>query len=696
MSDTTDVTSDVSNVAGDATAAAPTRRRRSGTGLSAMLLPELQSLAASLGISGTARMRKGELISAISERQGGAAAGTPRPRAEATAAAAPAREEVRAEVTQAPSGTERAPAEPTAAPAEGRTRTRRSRAVAAAESRPAEAETRPAEPRAEEPPAAATVVAEPAERVEGRRERGSRDQAERGERTERAERAERGDRAERAERGDRADRTDRTDRGGDRNERGDRSERAERDRNDRGERAERGDRNERADRNERTDRGDRNDRNDRGQRAERDNGGDDDDEGGGRRGRRSRFRDRRRGRGERGEGDGAAGGGSGGREPQVSEDDVLVPVAGIIDVLDNYAFVRTTGYLAGPNDVYVSMSQIKKYGLRRGDAITGAVRAARDGEQRRDKYNPLVRLDTINGMEPEEARRRPEFYKLTPLYPQERLRLETEPHILTTRVIDLVMPLGKGQRALIVSPPKAGKTMVLQAIANAITHNNPECHLMVVLVDERPEEVTDMQRSVKGEVIAATFDRPPQDHTTVAELAIERAKRLVELGHDVVVLLDSVTRLGRSYNLAAPASGRIMSGGIDSTALYPPKRFLGAARNIENGGSLTILATALVETGSMADTVIFEEFKGTGNAELKLDRKIADKRTFPAVDVSASGTRKEEILLAPEELAIIHKLRKVLHSLDSQAALDLLLDRLKQSRTNIEFLMQIAKSTPGE
>jgi transcription termination factor Rho len=384
----------------------------------------------------------------------------------------------------------------------------------------------------------------------------------------------------------------------------------------------------------------------------------------------------------------------------VTEDDVLVPVAGILDVLDNYAFVRTTGYLSGPNDVYVSMSQVKKHGLRRGDAVTGAVRAApRDsgsGDQRRDKYNPLVRLDTINGMEPEEARRRPEFYKLTPLYPQERLRLETEPHILTTRVIDLVMPLGKGQRALIVSPPKAGKTMVLQAIANAITHNNPECHLMVVLVDERPEEVTDMQRSVKGEVIAATFDRPPQDHTTVAELAIERAKRLVELGHDVVVLLDSVTRLGRSYNLAAPASGRIMSGGIDSTALYPPKRFLGAARNIENGGSLTILATALVETGSMMDTVIFEEFKGTGNAELKLDRKIADRRTFPAIDTHPSGTRKEEILLGKEELAIIHKLRKVLSSLESSAALDLLLDRLKQTRTNIEFLMQIAKSTPGE
>jgi transcription termination factor Rho len=385
-----------------------------------------------------------------------------------------------------------------------------------------------------------------------------------------------------------------------------------------------------------------------------------------------------------------------GAEPHVTDDDVLVSVEGVVDVLDNYAFVRTSGYLSGPDDVYVSMAQIKKYGLRRGDAVTGAVRATREGEQRRDKYNPLVRLDTINGMDPEEARRRPEFYKLTPLYPQERLRLETEPHILTTRVIDLVMPIGKGQRALIVSPPKAGKTMIQQAIANAIARNNPECHLMVVLVDERPEEVTDMQRSVKGEVIASTFDRPPQDHTTVAELAIERAKRLVELGHDVVVLLDSITRLGRAYNLAAPASGRILSGGIDSTALYPPKRFLGAARNIENGGSLTIIANALVETGSMMDTVIFEEFKGTGNAELKLDRKIADKRVFPAIDIDPSGTRKEDLLLAPDEYAIVIKLRKVLHSLESQAALDLLLDKLKQTRTNIEFLMQIAKTTPGE
>jgi transcription termination factor Rho len=376
----------------------------------------------------------------------------------------------------------------------------------------------------------------------------------------------------------------------------------------------------------------------------------------------------------------------------------LVEFTGIVDTVDNYAFIRTSGYLPGPNDVFVPTAQIKQYGLRRGDKVTGATRAGStsDNHQKRDRNTPLVRLETINGVDPEEAQRRPEFYKLTPLYPQERLRLETEPHILTTRVIDLVMPIGKGQRALIVSPPKAGKTMIQQAIANAIATNNPECHLMVVLVDERPEEVTDMQRSVKGEVIASTFDRPPKDHTTIAELAIERAKRLVELGHDVVVLLDSITRLGRAYNLAAPASGRILSGGIDSTALYPPKRFLGAARNIENGGSLTIIANALVETGSMMDTVIFEEFKGTGNAELKLDRKIADKRVFPAIDIDPSGTRKEELLLAPDEYAVVIKLRKVLHSLDSQAALDLLLDKLKQSRTNIEFLMQIAKTTPGE
>ncbi len=418
----------------------------------------------------------------------------------------------------------------------------------------------------------------------------------------------------------------------------------------------------------------------------------DDDEGDGRGRRGRRFRDRRRGR-ERGDRSSQSGGQN--VDTEVRDGDVLLPVAGIIDVLDNYAFVRTTGYLSGPTDVYVSLSIVRKYGLRRGDAITGAVREVREGEQTRQKFNPLVRVDSINGQDPENSRKRPEFTKLTPLYPNERLRLETEPSKLTSRVIDLVMPIGKGQRALIVSPPKAGKTMIMQAIANAITTNNPECHLMVVLVDERPEEVTDMQRSVKGEVIASTFDRPPGDHTTVAELAIERAKRLVEMGHDVVVLLDSITRLGRAYNLAAPASGRILSGGVDSTALYPPKRFLGAARNIEDGGSLTIFATALVETGSTMDTVIFEEFKGTGNAELKLDRKIADKRIFPAIDIDASGTRKEELLLSPDELAVIVKLRRVLSALDDQQALDLVLGQLKKTRTNIEFLMQVAKSTPG-
>ncbi|WP_019855235.1 transcription termination factor Rho [Actinopolyspora mortivallis] len=407
-----------------------------------------------------------------------------------------------------------------------------------------------------------------------------------------------------------------------------------------------------------------------------------DDERGGRRSRR--FRDRRRNRGR------------GDNEPEVREDDVLLPVAGILDVLENYAFVRTSGYLAGPNDVYVSLSLVRKYGLRRGDAIKGVVRQPREGEQQRQKFNPLVRVDAINGLEPEAARRRAEFHKLTPLYPNERLRLETEPQNITSRVIDLVMPVGKGQRALIVSPPKAGKTMVLQSIANSVTVNNPECHLMVVLADERPEEVTDMQRSVKGEVIASTFDRPPSDHTTVAELSIERAKRLVEMGHDVVVLLDSITRLGRAYNLSAPASGRILSGGVDSTALYPPKRFLGAARNIENGGSLTIFATALVETGSAMDTVIFEEFKGTGNAELKLDRKLANKQLFPAVDVDSSSTRRDELLMSSDELAVHHKLRRVLAALDSQQALELVQDRLRKTRTNIEFLTQVAKTTPGK
>ena len=377
----------------------------------------------------------------------------------------------------------------------------------------------------------------------------------------------------------------------------------------------------------------------------------------------------------------------------LAEDDVLVPVAGIVDILENYAFVRTSGYLPGPDDVYVSLSMVRKYALRKGDAVTGAVRQPREGE-RKEKFNPLVRLETVNGGDVEAARHRVDFNKLTPLYPHERLRLETEPTNLIGRVIDIAAPIGKGQRGLVVSPAKAGKTMVLQSIANSITTNNPECHLMVVLVDERPEEVTDFQRSVKGEVISSTFDRPAADHTIVAELAIERAKRLVELGHDVVVLLDGITRLGRAYNLAAPASGRILSGGVDSAALYPPKKFFGAARNIEDGGSLTILATALIESGSKMDEVIFEEFKGTGNMEIRLRRDFADKRLFPAIDAVQSGTRREELLMSKEELAIVWKLRRVLSGLEGQQALELLLERLKKSHSNVEFLLQVQKTTP--
>ncbi|MEV7609356.1 transcription termination factor Rho [Microbacterium sp. NPDC089320] len=382
-------------------------------------------------------------------------------------------------------------------------------------------------------------------------------------------------------------------------------------------------------------------------------------------------------------------------DTEIGEDDVLVPIAGILDVLDNYAFVRTTGYLAGPSDVYVSLGQVKKYNLRKGDAIVGSIKQPREGEQQgRQKYNALVKVDSINGLSIDDAATRVEFGKLTPLYPQERLRLETAPEKLTQRIIDLVAPIGKGQRGLIVAPPKAGKTIVLQQIANAIAQNNPEVHLMVVLVDERPEEVTDMERTVKGEVIASTFDRPAEDHTTVAELAIERAKRLVELGRDVVVLLDSITRLGRAYNLAAPASGRVLSGGVDASALYPPKRFFGAARNIENGGSLTILATALVETGSKMDEVIFEEFKGTGNSELRLSRQLADKRIFPAVDVNASSTRREEMLLSTDEVKITWKLRRALAGLDQQQALEVVLGKLKETHSNVEFLVQMQKSIP--
>lgn len=378
-----------------------------------------------------------------------------------------------------------------------------------------------------------------------------------------------------------------------------------------------------------------------------------------------------------------------------ANDDVLLPVAGILDIAGTNAYLRTGGYLPGKNDAYVSTQIIKKYGLRRGDAIVGAVRSLADSPnrrgQRQHKYNPLIEIKAINGLTPEESLQRPEFNKLTPLYPQEMLRVETSQKALTTRVVDLVAPIGKGQRGLIVSPPKAGKTVIMQQLAMAIAQNNPEVHLMVVLVDERPEEVTDMQRLVKGEVIASTFDRPASDHTIVSELAVERAKRLVELGQDVVILLDSITRLGRAYNLAAPASGRILSGGVDAAALYPPKKFFGAARNIENGGSLTIIASALVETGSKMDEVIFEEFKGTGNMELRLSRQLADRRIFPAVDVNASGTRREELLFSPEELKIVWHLRRALGTLDVQEASDYLLGRLRKTETNKDFLMSVVR-----
>lgn len=417
------------------------------------------------------------------------------------------------------------------------------------------------------------------------------------------------------------------------------------------------------------------------------------DDDNGRRGRRGRRNRRNRGGND-------SHGGQNSNDMQVRDGDELQAVGGILEVVDhNVAFLRTTGYRAMSSDVFVNSNLVRRLGLRSGDAVTGQVKVGGathshgNGRNRR-KYNQLVRVDTVNGLEPEQAKIRPQFSKLTPLYPNQRLRLETTPNVLTTRVIDLIMPIGKGQRALIVSPPKAGKTTILQNIANAIATNNPECYLMVVLVDERPEEVTDMQRSVKGEVIASTFDRPPSEHTAVAELAIERAKRLVEQGKDVVVLLDSITRLGRAYNNSSPASGRILSGGVDSNALYPPKRFLGAARNIEDGGSLTIIATAMVETGSTGDNVIFEEFKGTGNAELKLDRSISERRVFPAVDVNPSGTRKDELLLVPDELRIMTKLRRILSGMDSHQAIDLLIKQLKKTKSNAEFLMGIATSAP--
>jgi transcription termination factor Rho len=616
--------------------------KRRAAGLAGMLLPELKQMAGGLGIKGVGGMRKSQLIDAIKAAQSGGQSGG-QPAAESR----DARNGARGQAAGAPARTG------------DRTATR------------------------EERPAGDTRQQErPQDRSEDRRQdRDEERQQDRGQDRQQDHRQERGqDRQQ--------DRQQ--DRGQDRQQdhRQDRSDERERS-DDRGNRS--NDRNQNRNNQNRSDTRTEN-RTDTRSDNRSDNRSDRNDEDGGRRNRRRRGRDRNdrndrgdrpdRGRGNRNEPD-----------TQILEDDVLVPAAGILDVLDSYAFVRTSGYLPGPDDVYVSLSMVRKYGLRRGDAVTGQVRQPREGD-RKEKFNPLVRLDTINGADPEAAKHRVDFQKLTPLYAAERLRLETESSNLIGRVIDIAAPIGKGQRGLIVSPSKAGKTMIMQSIANSITTNNPECHLMVVLVDERPEEVTDFERSVKGEVISSTFDRPASDHTAVAELAIERAKRLVELGHDVVVLLDGITRLGRAYNLAAPASGRILSGGVDSSALYPPKRFFGAARNIEDGGSLTILATALIESGSKMDEVIFEEFKGTGNMEIRLRRDFADKRLFPAIDAVQSGTRREELLMSKEELAIVWKLRRVLSGLDGQQALELLLERLKKTQSNIEFLMQVQKTTP--
>jgi transcription termination factor Rho len=696
--------------ADDGTSAAtqPAASKRAGAGLSGKTMPELQRLAQSLGLTGTTRLRKGDLVSAIQERQGGrsgtaGAVSAPRPDGHGDGAAPSGRQSGisgNSDQRGAPAGAganrhfERDAMETQTSTQSGLgagvtggvgESSQAASTGGIGTSAPAAPAIAPAAVNGGAANGAVSGAPGNSAPANGGAANGAggRDDAHQGGESQRGERRRRGNnrrddnRREDTRRDD--GRRDDQPRAASDSDQPARSEPGGQQGRDQGRDQQGGRDGSRAD------------------RDGRDSRGDDDRDGPGGRRSRDRFRNRN--------GNSAGGSnsnsnrrrerGTGGvseAEPVISEDDVLIPIAGILDVLDNYGFVRTTGYLPGTNDVYVSLSQTRRYGLRKGDVVEGAIRQPREGE-RREKFNALVRLDKINGLDPEAAKNRPEFAKLVPLYPQERLRLETDPTIMTTRIIDLVCPIGKGQRGLIVSPAKAGKTMILQAIANAVTKNNPECHLMVVLVDERPEEVTDMQRTVKGEVIHSTFDRPADDHTTVAELAIERAKRLVEMGHDVVILLDSITRLGRAYNLAAPASGRILSGGVDSAALYPPKRFFGAARNIENGGSLTILATALIDTGSRMEEVIFEEFKGTGNMELRLRRDLADKRIFPAVDVDQSSTRKEELLMSPEELKVVWQLRRVLHALDPQQALEVLMDRMKDTKSNAEFLMTVQRTT---
>ena len=641
------------------------------SGLNAMLLPELKQLAGGLGIKATG-MRKGDLIEAIKAAQGGGQNG----------ARNGASREAKGQDVATATAQEKAP--------EARREKARHRNAANTQDQPGHEQTGQDRPGHDQP------GHDQAGNDQAGNDQAGNDQSGQ-ERAEQSGRGEEKARQQERTRDDNRNNDNRNNDNADQNRGNDNREQNQgggnRGNDNRG--------NDNREQNRNNDNREQNRGNDNRADNQNQGGNRNDDDGGSRRNRRRRGRDRagtQTGGNQAGsnQGGGNQGGGRGNRnEPdlQILEDDVLAPCAGILDLMDNYAFVRTSGYLPGNDDVYVSMSMVRKFGMRRGDAVTGQVRQPREGE-RKEKYNPLVKLDSINGADPEASRTRVEFSKLTPLYPSERLRLETTSTNLIGRVIDIAAPIGKGQRGLIVSPSKAGKTMIMQSIANSITTNNPECHLMVVLVDERPEEVTDFERSVKGEVVSSTFDRPAGDHTIVAELAIERAKRLVELGHDVVVLLDGITRLGRAYNLAAPASGRILSGGVDSAALYPPKRFFGAARNIEDGGSLTILATALIESGSKMDEVIFEEFKGTGNMEIRLRRDFADKRIFPAIDAVQSGTRREELLMSKEELSIVWKLRRVLSGLDGQQALELLLERLKKSQNNLEFLMQVQKTTP--
>ncbi|MGM7777988.1 transcription termination factor Rho [Arthrobacter sp. KNU-44] len=711
MTETTELASAVDTTSSAAESTAATAK---SSGLAGLKLAQLQALASQLGISGGSRMRKGDLVSAISAHRAGATTSKAPTAAKAVAAkAAPAAPEAETSAAPAAVSTEAPAQDGTRARGRGRSRRATSDGVVAA---PAAAET--AEAPAVEAPAAPVAEASEAagERRQPRtrnRRRGEAAPAEAGEagetraaeqpqaeqrqpeqrQTEQRQAEQRQPEQRQPEQRQTEQRQAEQRQPEQRQAQPRQGEQASVEAGEPGQRERRDNtRTRREDTNDGDDTGNRRNRRNRRDRNDRPGPQDNRDNRDGNT-RSDRFRDRnerRRGRGQGPDVD----------DVEVTEDDVLLPVAGILDVLENYAFIRTSGYLPGANDVYVSLAQVKKYNLRKGDAVVGAIRAPRDGEDRsqqtaRQKFNALVRVTSVNGKLPEELKDRVEFAKLVPLYPSERLRLETDPKKIGPRVIDLVAPIGKGQRGLIVSPPKAGKTLILQSIANAITTNNPEVHLMMVLVDERPEEVTDMQRTVKGEVIASTFDRPADDHTTVAELSIERAKRLVEMGMDVVVLLDSMTRLGRAYNLAAPASGRILSGGVDSAALYPPKRFFGAARNIENGGSLTILATALVETGSKMDEVIFEEFKGTGNMELRLSRQLADKRIFPAVDVNASGTRREENLLSAEEVKIMWKLRRVLSGLETQQSLELLTNKIRETGSNVEFLMQVQKTTLG-